>query len=157
MTKSYRANKSEYCHSPDHGQMVMVNGEILHQKLPQDLRLGPIWECTKVLNLYSSNKNSLLETGLLRMFMYAELHVSWLYYCWAPLTYFFHYALWLLRKMTVKSVRSGGRGVSHCSPTLHLHCWLAQRSCTVVYVYVNVTMHCVKYAGCGHCDSVICI
>ena len=112
----------------------MVNGEILHQKLPQDLRLGPIWECTKVLNLYSSNKNSLLETGLLRMFMYAELHVSWLYYCWAPLTYFFHYALWLLRKMTVKSVRCGGRGVSHCSPTLHLHCWLAQRSCTVVSV-----------------------
>ena len=56
--------------------MVMVNGEILHQKLPQELGLGPILECTKVLNLYSSNKNSLLETGLLRMFMYAELHVS---------------------------------------------------------------------------------
>ena len=84
--------------------------------------------------VYSSNKNILLETGLLRMFMYAELHVSWLHYCWAPLTYFFHYALWLLRKMTVKSVRCGGRGVSHCSPTLHLHCWWAQRSCTVVSV-----------------------
>ena len=84
--------------------------------------------------VYSSNKNILLETGLLRMFMYAELHVSWLHYCWAPLTYFFHYALWLLRKMTVKSVRCGGRGVSHCSPTLHLHCWWAQRSFTVVSV-----------------------
>ena len=40
----------------------------------------------------------------------------------------------LLRKMTVKSVRCGGRGVSHCSPALHLHCWWAQRSCTVVSV-----------------------
>ena len=36
--------------------------------------------------------------------------------------------------MTVKSVRCGGRGVSHCSPALHLHCWWAQRSCTVVSV-----------------------
>ena len=59
--------------------MVMVNGEILHEKLPQELRLEPILECTKVLTC--SNKNILLETGLLRMFMYAELHVSWLHYC----------------------------------------------------------------------------